>query len=114
MSNPKSLTLYINGQNTIPWEVTDSSGTPLTNVNANVTMSLVWGRDRIRPDLSPGVTVNNFPVTMSYVGNVFSATVNSLVGVFPGGDYTVIINAAAGLTTLAYWERPAVLILNGS
>lgn len=108
------MTLFINGQNQINWSVNDSAGQV---INANVTASLYWGRDRIRPDLSPGiVAVNAFSLTLNSTTNVYSAVVNSFTGVYPGGGYTLIVNATNptnGSAQIDHWERPAVLILNG-
>lgn len=111
----KSFTFYQNAQSAVDWQVTDDSGAVVNN--ASLVLSIYWGRDKVRPDIVPGLVV----ASVNALSMVFSNTTNNYTASFTitansapiGGDYTVVIDATLSASPLDHWERPAVILSTG-
>src|SRR6478736_8078408 len=98
MSVQNSFTFYPNTVNEVDWTLTDVSGNMVNN--ASMVLTLYWGRDRIRPDLVPGIAVPNVSnVTMGFASqtNAYSAQFTFSPSSAPiGGDYMLVVDATQG------------------
>lgn len=115
MSVQKSFTFYTGTRSTVSWTVTDGSDNFVNN--ASVTLTLYWGRDKIRPDTVPGVPVpnaNSIAMTVNNTSNTYSSQFTLSSADAPdGGDYTLVIDAAVSNAPYGHWERPAVVVDTG-
>lgn len=111
-----SYTFFSEGPNSLSLSLTDANGVGLSNTSV-VVASLYWGRDRLNPNVTPGVVVANFDaINCAY--NVNSQTfVGSIPGTFNtpiGGDYTLVVDAEdSSQNSLGHWERRAVVVVSG-
>lgn len=114
MSVQKSFTFYPNTESAIDWVVTDDNGNFVNN--ASLVLTLYWGRDKVRPDLVPGVpvtNVNSISMTLSS-GNTYTGTFTiSSLNAPQGGDYTLVVEATINSNPIGHWERPAVVVDTG-
>lgn len=116
MTIPESFTFFNESQNVVSLMPTDSTGVQLPNTS-NVTVTLYWGRDRINPNVTPGIVVQNAnAVQLSYnsISNTFSGVISSDFDAPPGGDYVLVVSAVDNLgSAIGHWERRAVVVVSG-
>lgn len=114
MSVQKSFTFYNKTLSQLNWTITDQSGNPIST--ANVTATLFWARDRINPEQTPGIAVQNFTNLALAFSNTTSQYFVVIPGLFDtpiGSDYVLAVDAVLGGNPYGHWERPAVVVEYG-